>query len=62
MQAKLDEVIRAIDAAREQFIGIEHLTSTPMEEIRTTLEKEVGDINRKSATANDSVERVLTRY
>ena len=26
IQAKLDEMIRAIEAAREEFIGIEHLT------------------------------------
>ena len=26
MQAKLDELIRAIEGAREQFIGIEHMT------------------------------------
>src|SRR3546814_8456167 len=26
MQAKLDEVIRAIDQARNEFIGVEHLT------------------------------------
>ena len=28
MQAKLDELLRAVDKAREQFIGIEHLTDT----------------------------------
>ena len=26
MQAKLDELLRSVDRAREQFIGIEHLT------------------------------------
>ena len=28
MQAKLDELLRAVDKAREQFIGIEHLTDS----------------------------------
>src|SRR5438309_1586825 len=42
MQAKLDEMLRAIDAAREQFIGIEHLTDRQIGEIRAKLEREVG--------------------
>src|SRR5688572_32034090 len=42
IQAKLDEVIRALDKAREQFIGIEHLTDTQIEDIRAALEREVG--------------------
>ena len=33
MQAKLDELLRAIEAAREQFIGIEHLTEDRIERI-----------------------------
>nr|MDP9414743.1 low affinity iron permease family protein [Pseudomonadota bacterium] len=31
MQAKLDELLRALDPAREQFIGIEHLTDKQIE-------------------------------
>jgi len=42
MQAKLDELIRAVDSARNQFIGIEHMTEQELEEIRRTLEQEVG--------------------
>src|SRR5204863_1375553 len=38
MQAKLDELIRAVDQARNPFIGIEHLTDTQIEEIRAALE------------------------
>ncbi|WP_313805104.1 low affinity iron permease family protein [Sphingobium sp.] len=62
MQAKLDEVIRALDAAREQFIGIEHLTAAQVEKVRSAIEKEVGDAKGKAGTADDSVERVLKRY
>lgn len=40
MQAKLDELIRAIDAARNQFIGIEHRTDREIERIRNELERE----------------------
>jgi low affinity Fe/Cu permease len=61
MQAKLDEVIRAVDAAREQFIGIEHLTDKQIEEIRCALEREVGQEPGKAGTADDSVDRLLRR-
>ncbi|GLV30636.1 membrane protein [Sphingobium sp. TomTYG75] len=61
MQAKLDEVIRALDAAREQFIGIEHRSANEVEEIRAALEKEVGCDEGKAGTADDSVEHVLRR-
>src|SRR3546814_9941217 len=40
MQAKLDELIRTLDGARNGFIGIEHKTDTEVEEIRDALEKE----------------------
>lgn len=40
MQAKLDELIRAIEQARGQFIGIEHLTDSQIGEIRAALEKD----------------------
>src|SRR6476469_5471674 len=33
MQAKLDEILRALDNAREQFVGIEHLTDAQICEI-----------------------------
>jgi low affinity Fe/Cu permease len=39
MQAKLDELLRASDGARNQFIGIEHLTEAQLEEIKKELEK-----------------------
>jgi low affinity Fe/Cu permease len=61
MQAKLDELIRAIDDARGQFIGIEHLTDTQIEAIRTKLEEEAEEENGK-APADESVERLLDRY
>jgi low affinity Fe/Cu permease len=61
MQAKLDEVIRALDSAREQFIGIEHRSAVEVENIRAALEKEVGCDQGKAGTADDSVEHVLRR-
>ena len=62
MQAKLDEMLRALDKAREQFIGIEHLTDRQIENIRAALEREVGQTPGKAGTADDSVERLLERY
>ena len=62
MQAKLDELIRSVEAARGQFIGIEHLTEEQIEAIRDKLETEVAEAHDKSATADDSVDRLLERF
>ena len=43
MQAKLDELIRAVEDARGQFIGIEHRTDKEIQEIRLELEKECAE-------------------
>ena len=43
IQAKLDELIRAVSHARNEFIGIEHLTEVELDEIRSALEKATGD-------------------
>ena len=42
MQAKLDELLRAVGKARNPFIGIEHLTDAEIEKIRDALERETG--------------------
>ena len=43
IQAKLDELIRAVDNARNDFIGIEHLTKTELHRIKAVLEQECRD-------------------
>ena len=43
IQAKLDELIRAVSHARNEFIGIEHLTEGDLDDIRSALEKATGD-------------------
>jgi len=43
IQAKLDELIRSVSHARNEFIGIEHLTEMELDEIRGALEKAAGD-------------------
>ncbi|MBA2934490.1 low affinity iron permease family protein [Sphingomonas sp. CGMCC 1.13654] len=66
MQAKLDELIRAVEDARGTFIGIEHLTDTQICEIRTALEadckKEPDRYKGKHETVQHSVDRLLSRY
>src|SRR3954453_12458465 len=69
MQAKLDELLRAVSKARADFIGIEHLTDAEIEKIRDALERETGNRQRqgkggkggKDSTADESVERLLRR-
>jgi low affinity Fe/Cu permease len=62
MQAKLDELLRAVDKAREQFIGIEHLTDQQIELVRTALERYAKDQKGKQKTADDTVDRLLDRF
>jgi low affinity Fe/Cu permease len=64
MQAKLDELLRAVGKAREQFIGIEHLTDQQIELLRAALEKKAKELKAqgKQQTAGDSVDRLLDRF
>lgn len=62
LQAKMDELIRAVDGARDEFIGIEHLTDKRIGEIRKRLEQEFGETDSKgTATATATVERLRKR-
>lgn len=61
MQAKLDELLRAMDKARVQFIGIEHMTDHQIEQLRAALEHEVAKGGGKDSTADDTVDRLLRR-
>ena len=76
IQAKLDELLRAMDEARPQFIGIEHLSEKQIEMVRKALERQAAQMNeeRKSIarkkggkrdeqkSAEDTVDRLLDRY
>lgn len=55
IQAKLDELIRAVETARNQFIGIEHLTDREVEAIRAHLEAEC------AATGDDASHAAVER-
>jgi low affinity Fe/Cu permease len=62
MQAKLDELIRAVDNAREQFIAIEHLTDKEIEEIRSAIEHETNCEEGERKAATRSLEHLLRRH
>jgi len=64
MQAKLDELLRAVPEARGAFIGIEHLTDAEIEKIREALERETGNHkpDSKRATTDKTVDRLLDRF
>ena len=60
IQAKLDEIIRAMAEARNEFIGIEHLTDSEIEEIRSRLEEQVAS-HPPGHRRVDTVRRLLGR-
>lgn len=62
IQAKLDELLRAVAKARGEFIGIEHLTEKQVEAIRSALERETGAGKRgDKAAAGDTLKKLLLR-
>ncbi|HEX7871392.1 MAG TPA: low affinity iron permease family protein [Sphingobium sp.] len=67
MQVKLDELLRALTDARNEFIGIEHLTDAELERIRTALEGseecqgESGGEDDASLSRADVLSRLLVR-
>jgi low affinity Fe/Cu permease len=60
LQAKLDELIRAVEGARNEFIGIEHRSDTEIEAIRAAIEVEVRE--DPSAHPAATVDRLRNRY
>ena len=57
IQCKLDELIRAVSHARNQFIGIEHLSEMQLHDLREKLEEQVGD----EETRRRAIERLIAR-
>ncbi len=60
LQAKLDELIRAVEGARNEFIGIEHRSDTEIEAIRAAIEGEVREDPAAHPAA--TVDRLRNRY
>ena len=57
IQAKLDELIRALQGARNEFIGIEHLSEIELQKVLVALEGLAGDEAHKSA----AIARLINR-
>ena len=57
IQAKLDELIRAGGKARNEFIGIEHLTDAELNLIRVALERQGGE----EAVRHAAIVRLIAR-
>ena len=62
MQAKLDELHRAVDKARGEFIGIEHLSEKQVEEVRSALEQETSGRSGTKTPPGETVEKLLRRF
>ena len=60
MQAKLDELVRAVEGARDEFIGIEHLTDRQIQRILAKLERETGEA-RDPRSKSASIARLQER-
>ena len=61
MQAKLDEILRVLEKARNEFVGIEHLTDDEIEKIRDALEADVTGKGDQAGAIGTTVERLLKR-
>lgn len=61
MQAKLDEILRVLEKARNEFVGIEHLTDAEIEKIREALEADVTGKDNGDGSLGTTVERLLKR-
>ena len=57
IQAKLDELIRAVSHARNEFIGIEHLAEEDLRKIVEALEEDAGSEKGKRAALNRLISR-----
>ena len=57
IQCKLDELIRAVGHARNQFIGIEHLTEAELVGLRAKLEELAGDEEHRHV----AIDRLIAR-
>lgn len=60
IQAKLDELIRAVESARNAFIGIEHLGEAELEGIRRDIERAYGEEESDSLHTR-TLERLIGR-
>jgi low affinity Fe/Cu permease len=61
MQVKLDELLRALEGARNDFIGIEHLTDAELCRIRDALERSEHCEAGQGKTRADTLSTLIVR-
>ena len=61
LQAKLDELLRAMPEARSAFVGIEHMSDAELERLRNALEHECNSRSDDVTAPEETVERLLER-
>ena len=57
IQCKLDELIRAVGHARNQFIGIEHLSEADLHDLLKRIEEDAGD----EGARHRAIQRLISR-
>lgn len=62
IQAKLDELLRAVSDARNDFIGIEHLTEKELGEILTEVEREAYGGGSEDAEGRRKIELLRASF
>jgi low affinity Fe/Cu permease len=62
IQAKLDELLRAVSDARNEFIGIEHLTEIELSEILEEVEREAYGEGSRDAEGRRKVELLRATF
>ena len=61
IQAKLDELIRAAEAARNEFVGLEHLTEEEVEAVRRQCEEDADQEDRGKRATPEALARSFDR-
>ena len=61
MQVKLDELLRAVAKARNELIGIEHLTDTEICRIRDALEQESDSDPKLRKARTEALSKLILR-
>ncbi len=59
IQAKLDEILIAVEKARSGLVGIEHLTDTELEALRDALEQEARGSKGAAGNVPQAVKQIL---
>lgn len=62
LQAKLDELLRTVEGADEDFIGIEHMSDKQLERLRSAIERKARERGNTGDPSTYSIERMIERF